>query len=1164
MSQFIHLHNHTHYSLLDGAATVETLLKAAADNNMPSVALTDHGVMFGAIEFYKKATKKGIKPIVGCEVYILTKGSRHSKSKTDRDDGNDLLVTEGKTKKKRDYHHLILLCKDFTGYKNLIKLVTLGHIEGYYYKPRIDFELLSQYHEGLVCMSACAGGVVASHLIAGDFDEAKEIATMYKNLFGDDFYLEIQDHGIPAEKIVLRDMPKLAKELNIKLVATNDCHYIKKEHAIAHNIMLLIPEASVNDAPDITNLRYGTDQIYFKSAEEMCELFKDYPEAVANTLEIADKCNLELDLKTNHMPKFPIPADAGVSKREEYLEKISWEGLRKRYKTITPEIEARMKHELTVINNMGYAGYFLIVADFIQAARDKGVLVGPGRGSAAGSIVAYSTGITNVDPLKYDLLFERFLNPDRVSMPDIDVDFSDAKREIVIDYVRKKYGEANVAQIITFGTLSSKAVLKDVARVLGIPLQIVESITKQIPSSQGKVMPIHEALETLAELKPFKESTDPKIQQLFDVAKTLEGMNRNAGMHAAGVVIAPEPLINLLPMYKTPSTELMTQFTMKDLEDAGLLKIDFLGLRTLTAIEDALKHIKENHGVDIDIDNLPEHDAKTFDLFGKGQTVSVFQFESSGMQDWLRKLKPNSISDLTAMNALYRPGPMENIGEFIKRKHGQAKMEYLHPKMEPILKETYGVIVYQEQVMRVASDIAGFTLAQADLMRRAMGKKNKQEMAKLKWQFIEGAKKVNNIPEKISGEIYDLIEKFASYGFNKSHSVVYSVVAYQTAYLKAHYPAEYMAATLTSEINNTDKIVLFIDDCRKMGIEVIPPDVNESDKDFNVITGKIRFGLAAIKNVGINAVEATSRARSEKGKFTSLYDFCMKVDLRTVNKKTIESLVMAGAFDSINKNRAQLLKAVEQTIAAAQSAQEHAERGQDSLFGGDVKSAGNITIAPNLPTVPMWSDSEKLTNEKAVLGFYVSGHPLLKYEKEINAFANVHLGDVEGIKSGTVRAGGVITSIKKKIDKKGNAMAFLTIEDFTGKAECIVFSSLYKKKIDLLNEEAMILVEGKGEVSGDIIKIIADDINPIDSIREKFGKKIFLLLNADEVTDITLGKLRELMEKNRGNCNCYFNVVGKEFRQQHVYVSRKYNVNLSTEFIDGVKEILGTNSIKFS
>ncbi len=1163
MSQFIHLHNHTHYSLLDGAATVETLVKAAADNNMPAVALTDHGVMFGAIEFYKKAKKKNIKPIIGCEVYILTKGSRLTKSK-EKDEGNDLLVSDGKQRKKRDYHHLILLCKNFTGYKNLIKLVTLGHTEGYYYKPRIDFELLSRHHEGLICLSACAGGVVANPLINGEYEEAKEIAGMYRTLFGDDFYLEIQDHGIPAEKIVLRDMPKLAAELGIKLVATNDSHYIKREHAIAHNIMLLIPEASANDAPDITNLRYGTDQIYFKSSQEMCELFKEYPEAIASTLEIADKCHLDLELGKNKMPKFPIPPDAGVSTLEEYLEKLSWEGVRKRYSVVTPEIEARLRHEISVINRMGYAGYFLIVADFIKAARERGVMVGPGRGSAAGSIVAYATQITNVDPLKYDLLFERFLNPDRVSMPDIDVDFSDWKRDIVIRYVREKYGEENVAQIITFGTLSSKAVLKDVARVLGIPLQTVETITKQIPTILGKVMPIQEALDTLPDMKPFKENADPKIQQMFDVAKVLEGMNRNAGMHAAGVVISPEPLSDLVPMYKTPSTELMTQFTMKDLEDAGLLKMDFLGLRTLTVIENALELIRKNHGVTIDIDAIPEDDHKTFDLFGKGQTVAVFQFESSGMQDWLRKLKPNSISDLTAMNALYRPGPMENIGDFIKRKHGQAKIEYLHPKMEPILKETYGVIVYQEQVMRIASDIAGFTLAKSDLMRRAMGKKDKKIMDELKAEFIDGAQRASSLSAKLSGEIFDLIEKFASYGFNKSHSVAYSVVAYQTAYLKAHYPAEYMAATLTSEINNTDKIVLFIDDCRKLGIPVLPPDVNESERDFTVTPSGIRFGLAAIKNVGVNAVDAIVRARQEKGKFVSLYDFCMKVDLRTCNKKTIEGLVLSGAFDGINKHRAQMFKAVEQMIQSAAGAQEQQQRGQDSLFGGVASSGIKVNVEPQLPAIPPWKDQEKLTREKEVLGFYVSGHPLLKYEKEINAFATVHLGDVEGMKNGTVKAGGIITSVKKKIDKKGNTMAFITIEDFTGKAECVIFSSVFKKNAELMEEEKMVLVEGKGEVSGEVIKIIVDEVMPMDAVREKYAKKIFFLLNADEVTDITLGRLKELLEKNRGNCGCYFNVVGKEFEKQQVFVSRKYTVHPTTEFIESVQELLGKHAIKLS
>ena len=794
MSQFIHLHNHTHYSLLDGATTVYSLLYAALENKMPAVALTDHGVMSGAIEFYKKAKKKGIKPIIGSEFYIVTKGSRFDRGQMAQ---SDTLRGETKSKGRGVYHHLVLLAKNEEGYRNLLKLTTLAHTEGFYYKPRIDFELLTQYHSGVVALSACANGVVAAHLVGNNYNEARDVAGMYKSLLGEDFYLEIQNHNSEVEKIVLAGMPTLSRELGIKLIATNDVHYIKPQHAVAHNIMLLIPDASSTNAPDISKLRYGTDQIYFKSAEEMSELFREFPEAISNTLEVAEKCNLELDLKTNHMPKFPIPKDAGVNTLEDYLDKLSWEGLRMRFSEITPAIESRITHELGVIRKMGYAGYFLIVADFIRAAREMGVMVGPGRGSAAGSIVSYALGITNVDPLKYDLLFERFLNPDRISMPDIDVDFSDHKRERVIEYVREKYGEESVSQIITFGTLSSRAVLKDVARVLGIPLSVVEPVTKQIPVNQGKVMPIAEALETVSELKGFRDSKDPKIQMLIEVSKVLEGMNRNASTHAAGVVIAPAAISNFVPMYKSPSSELMTQYTMKDLEDAGLLKMDFLGLRTLTVLENALELIEKNHGVKVDLDVLPEGDQKTFELFHKGQTVAVFQFESSGMQDWLRKLRPTTISDLVAMNALYRPGPMENIGDFIKRKHGQQKIEYLHPKLEETLRETYGVIVYQEQVMRIASDIAGYTLAEADLMRRAMGKKDKAAMAAQKTKFVDGAKRTNNISNKLAEEIYDLIEKFASYGFNKSHSVAYSLVAYQTAYLKAHYPEEYMAATLT-------------------------------------------------------------------------------------------------------------------------------------------------------------------------------------------------------------------------------------------------------------------------------------------------------------------------------------------------------------------------------
>jgi DNA polymerase III subunit alpha len=1162
MSRFIHLHNHTHYSLLDGASTVSSLVQAAADNNMPAVALTDHGVLFGAIEFYKKAKKKNIKPIIGCEVYIVRKGSRFEKSSATTDEGNDALNADARTK-KRDYHHLILLCKNEIGYKNLITLITLAHTEGFYFKPRIDFDLLSRHHEGLVCSTACAGGVVAPYLINDDYDSARRIASMYKDVFRDDFYLEVQDHKYDIETNMLRDMPKLARELNIKLVATNDVHYIRPEDARAHNIMLLIPEATSSYAPDYSKLRYGTDQLYFKSEAEMVELFKDHPEAIATTLEITEKCNLEFDMKTNHMPDFPIPADAGVLTLEDYLDKLTREGLQQRYSAITSQIEARAERELSVIRKMGYAGYFLIVADFIRAARRMDVMVGPGRGSAAGSIVSYALGITNVDPLKYDLLFERFLNPDRVSMPDIDVDFSDSKREKVIEYVKGKYGNDSVSQIITFGTLSSRAVLKDVARVLGVPLSVIEPITKQIPVNQGKVMPIAEALENVPELKAFKENPDPKIQTLLEVSQVLEGMNRNVSTHAAGVVIAPGAISSYVPMYKTTSTELMTQFTMKDLEDAGLLKMDFLGLRTLTVIEKALEMINRNHGVDIDLDQLPENDQKTFELFHKGQTVAVFQFESSGMQDWLRKLRPTSISDLIAMNALYRPGPMENIGDFIKRKNGQQKIEYLHPKLEETLKETYGVIVYQEQVMRIAVDIAGYTLAEADLMRRAMGKKDKAAMASQKTKFIEGAKTTSKLSTNLAEEIYDRIEKFSSYGFNKSHSAPYSLLAYQTAYLKAHYPAEYMAATLTSEIGNTDKIVLLIDDCRKLGIETLPPDVNESESTFAVTSGGIRFGLAGIKNVGMNAVEAIISAREGHRKFSSLFDFCSYVDLRVVNKKTIESLILAGAFDSINKNRAQLLKVVEQTISAAQNVQSYSERGQSNLFdSGSVKEIS--VFAPSLPVVPAWNESEKLAQEKSVLGFYVSGHPLLKYQNEVNAFATLHLGDVEGMKSGTVRVGGIIASVKKKIDKNNRTMAFITLEDFTGKAECVVFSSLYKKCENMIQPESMVLVEGNGEVNGDVIKIVATDIMPIELAGEKLGKRVFLLLNADEINDATIPRLREVMEKNKGNCSCYFNVVGKDFPGQQVFVSRKFSVRPTNDFIDGVRSILGRNSVKIS
>ncbi len=1149
--QFVHLHNHTHYSLLDGASTVQSLVNAAIADNMPALAITDHGVLFGAIEFYKRAVKAGIKPIIGCEAYIVTKGSRFEKKL----DTNRMNKGEG----RGIYNHIILLAKNAIGYKNLVRLCTIGHIEGFYYKPRIDIEVLEKYHEGIIATSACPAGIVGEQLVNGKFDEAVEYASIYKNIFGSDFYIEIQNHGLQTEQAILANGPRIARQLGIKIVATNDCHYIKQEHAIPHNIMLYIPEASTTNIPDYQKLRYQTDQLYFKSQEEMVELFKDFPEAIESTLEITNKCNLQIELKKNHMPAFPIPPESGISDPNEYFEKLAREGIAKRYNQITKEIEERFIHEIEIIKKMGYAGYFLIVQDFINAARSMDVPVGPGRGSAAGSIVSYALGITDVDPIKYGLLFERFLNPDRVSMPDIDIDFADNKRDKVIEYVKQKYGEKSVAQIATFGTMSSRAALKDVGRVLGIQLSVIDSITKQIPVVQGKVTRIEDALKNVPDLKWVSESSDEKIKLLIDTAKVLEGMNRNLSTHAAGVVIAPGDISDYVPMYKTPQTDLMTQYNMKDLEDAGLLKMDFLGLRTLTVIDDALKMIEQMHGIRLDLSKIPETDQKTMELFTRGQTVALFQFESSGMQDYLRKLKPTSIHDLVAMNALYRPGPMDNIPDFIDRKIGRQKISYLHPKLESILQETYGVIVYQEQVVKIASEIGGLSLSQADLLRRAMGKKDKELMAKQKKEFVENAV-AKNIERRIAAEIFDLIEKFASYGFNKSHSVAYSVLAYQTAYLKAHYPAEYMAATLSSEMDNTDKIVILIDECRKLGIDVLPPDVNESGVNFVVTPEGIRFGLSAIKNVGSGAVEQIVKARREKGKFKDIFDFCVRVDLRLANKKTIEGLVQAGAFDSFHSNRAQIFSNVEAAIAYGQDLQVQIEKGQSNLF--DLGGA-KVTNRPMFRNAADWTETEKLSREKAVLGFYVSGHPLLKYLDEIDGLSTAKLGEPQSAKPGaSIHVCGIISDIKKKIDKRGKNMAFVTIEDFTGKADCIIFADAYQKYLSLIQIGSIIMMIGKNDGNEEAIKVIVNDIVSIDDVRKKYTKSVVINLNLDITKEKDVFELVKLVENNQGKCQCILNLSGSGLDNNSIYLTRKYNVDPNKQFTDGVKKLFGQETVR--
>ncbi len=1141
MPQFVHLHNHSHYSLLDGATQIDDMIARAVELKMPALALTDHGVLFGAIELYKSAKKAGIKPIVGCEMY----------------------VAKGKRNEKNGYNHLTVLVKNYTGYKNLVKLVSAAHLEGYYYKPRIDFDLLKENHEGLIALSGCLSGPVSEFIVNGDLENARKAARMYKDVFGGDYYLEVHSHGLDEEKRVLENMPKIAKEIGAKMVAVNDGHYLKREHAIPHNILLNISQSS-NGTNDPTELRYKVPEFYFKSAQEMENAFVDYdfgPGAIENTMEVAEKCDLKLELKKDLMPRFPIPENEGVSEPGEYFEKLAREGLKKRYKDITPEIEKRFDHEVAVIKKMGFAGYFLVVQDFINSAREMGVRVGPGRGSAAGSIVAYSLRITDVEPLQYGLLFERFLNPDRVSMPDIDIDFADNKRNLVIDYVKKKYGEESVCQIVTFGTLSSRAVLKDVGRVLSIPLSTIDSITKQIPVILGRVTPLKEAIDTIPELRWVKESNDPKIKQLIEYSLVLEGTNRNVGTHAAGVVIAPGKITDYVPLYKTPSTEVITEYEYKSLEEIGLLKMDFLGLRTLTVIEEALNRIKENHGKEIDVDKIPYDDPKVFELFAAGQTVAVFQFESSKMQEYLKKLKPTSIDDIIAMNALYRPGPMENIDTFIDSKVGGKPIEYLHPKMEQILKPTYGVIVYQEQVMQIANEIAGFTLAQADVMRRAMGKKDKILMAEQKKMFVEGAAK-NSIDKKLAGEIFDLVDKFASYGFNKSHAAAYSVLAYQTAYLKTYYPAEFMAATLTSEIGDMNKMTLLLDECRKQGIPVLGPDVNESFADFSVSGGKLRLGLSAIKNVGVGAAEEIARARNEGGKFESIFDFVSRVDLKAVNKRALESLIKAGGFDSMGHKRAQLYNSFEVIVQFGQSVQESKSSSQSSLFDLLDGEQKKLVTYPMLADVEEWSQGEKLNREKELIGVYISGHPLLRFEQEYNSFTNVRLGDSSSIvEDMSARAGGIVVDVRRKIDRKGNTMAFVQLEDFTGKGDVIFFSDAYSKFQNILYANSIVLVSGKAQSNGDSVRIMANEAIPLEEAAAKLTKSIAVSIDASDHSKELLTSLKQMLESySRGNCSIFFSVTNGDEKPK-IFRSNK-SVDPNRKFMDALFVLFGKENVR--
>ncbi len=1095
MYSFVHLHVHSEFSLLDGAARVENLISRTKEMSMPAIALTDHGSMYGVIDFYQKATKAGIKPIIGCEVYVAPR------SRFDKEPSYDSFQ-----------HHLVLLARDEEGYRNLMNIVTKGYLEGFYYKPRVDRELLEKHAEGLTALSACIAGEIPHLVFQENMEKAEELANYYSSIFGENhFYLELQNHNLPEQEKINEGLLQISKRTGIPLVASNDVHYLCKDDAMAHDLLLCIQTGkSINDE---NRMSFKSQEFYLKSPEEMAELFSEYPGALENSLKIAEECQLDFDFEQTHLPDYALPSD---TTEEEYLRQICMEGLYQRYDNVNAVVNERLNYELTVIKQMGYCSYFLIVWDFVRYAREKGIMVGPGRGSAAGSLVAYCLQITNIDPLKYGLLFERFLNPERINMPDIDIDICDERREEVIDYVVNKYGEDRVAQIITFGTMAARSVVRDVGRALDIPYNVVDRIAKLIPN-EPKIN-IEKALEQSNELHEYYQNEEYK--RLLDISRSLEGLPRHVSTHAAGVVIANDSLVKYVPLQRANDGNVITQFPMKKLEDLGLLKMDFLGLRTLSIIEKTLENVHERHNYRIDIDNISLKDEFTYEFLSRGETDGVFQLESAGMKNVLRDLKPNKFEDIIAVVALYRPGPMEQIPVFVNSKHNIEPVDYPHPSLENILKETYGVMVYQEQIMQIAAEIAGFSLGQADLLRKAIGKKEKEMIDEQREIFIKGCKD-KGYTEKLGKYIYDLIEKFASYGFNKSHAAAYAMIAYQTAFLKANYTVEFMAALLTSHMSTTDKVALYISDCDRQEIQVLPPDINESEINFTVRgSQQIRFGLAAIKNVGIGAIENIMEMRQEKP-FLSLTDFCARVDLRTSNKKVIESLIKAGAFDSIHQNRARLLAGMDEAILEGQAMQRDRLNGQISMLSLFSEEEKEQHVKDRFADVPDFSFKEKLSKEKEVLGLYISGHPLDHYRPILENIPNLvrcaELADLR--KEQKIAVGGILNKVKVIYTKKGRPMAFATLEDLTGTVEVVVFSKLYEDKKELLHEDKLVVIKGKTDVKVEDdnkkeVKIIGDEVTPLP-IK---SKQLFINLHLENEEDIScLIELRNILFNKNGD-----------------------------------------------
>ena len=1157
-SQFVHLHLHTDYSMLDGACDIDKLIDRVQQLGQPAVAMTDHGNIFGAFNFFNSAQKKGVKPIVGCELYVCKKDD-HNTSRT---------PPEGDT-----YNHLVVLAQNEEGYRNLAKITSEASLNGFYYKPRISKAFLAEHSKGLIGLSACLKGEVAERLTEGKYDAAREAAGTFADIFGrENFYLEIQDQGLELEKQIHSGLLKLEKDLELPLVATNDSHYLCEDDHHAQDVMVCIQTGKT--IHDTNRMKFQTDQFFVKSWEQMNQVFGEIPRVLSRTVEIAERCSLKLEKIRNPFPKFDVPAGATI---DSYFEQVAREGFAQRLETLRKlQSAGRLKHPLTdyeqrlaweigIIRQMQFPGYFLIVWDFIRWAKEHGIPVGPGRGSAAGSLVGYAMGITDIDPLQNELLFERFLNPERVSMPDIDVDFCMNRRGEVIQYVTQKYGRENVAQIITFGTMAAKAAIKDVGRAMGMPYNDVDRIAKMVPATLG--ITLEDSLKESPMMAQAYES-EPQVKELLDTARKLEGLVRNAGVHAAGVVISPQPLIDLVPLHKTKNDEIVTAFDMKAIEKMGLLKMDFLGLTTLTILDDTLKLIAQTRGEKLDWNFIPLDDKETYEkVFHSGLTSGVFQFESHGMRDVLRRYKPTSVEDLTALNALYRPGPIQGgmIDDFIERKWGRRKIEYELPEMEPILKETLGVIVYQEQVMQIANVLAGYSLGEADLLRRAMGKKIAEEMAKQRDRFVKGATE-KGFPQKKIEHIFDLMEQFAGYGFNKSHSAAYALLAYQTAYLKTHYAVEFMAALLTSVTGNTDDVVKYIKECREMGIAVEPPDINVSDSGFTPHGSAIRFGMGAIKNVGQNAIESVVEARKKLGRFTSFFQFCENVDLRLLNKRVLESLIKSGAMDGFG-HRAQLMAVVDKAIERGQKSQRDAESGQHGLFGvfDEPAAAANNDKLPNLPE---WDEHQRLGAEKEILGFFITGHPLQKYEDKLQEFSPYYTTAAIGeMTTGTgkdaeIFTAGIITNKRVQKSKKGDLYANAVLEDMEGTVEMIVFPEAFRRLGEKVNLEVPVLIKcGVRVEEGSNPKIMISEIIPLEDAKPKLARSLRIKVPLDDTTPQTIDELHAFCVSHRGEAKMLFDL---ERRGEFMVVmeAEGYNVLPDRAFFSRVEELCGKAAVK--